>query len=196
MRLSLKLRILETALLCSSQPLSIEDIRLLFDEPLDEAAIHLLLCNIGDEWSAKGIELTHVASGWRFQSRGAMTPYLQRLNHEKAPKYTRAALETLAIIAYKQPVTRGDIEEIRGVAINTSQLKQLEERGWIEAVGHKESIGRPTLYATTKKFLDDLGLMYLADLPALHTPESNSLHLTECNSTAASDTEQKLTKYE
>jgi segregation and condensation protein B len=122
------------------------------------------------DWTQRGVELVQVAGGWRFQSRPQMREYLDRLHPEKPPKYTRAVLETLAIIAYRQPVTRGDMEEIRGVTINTQILKQLEDRGWIEAIGHREAPGRPALYATTRQFLDDLGLESLDQLPMLESP--------------------------
>jgi segregation and condensation protein B len=161
------LRILETALLCGQQALSLRDMATLFQDTLGEDEIRALLAELETEWQTKGIELVQVATGWRFQSRPAMREYLDRLHPEKPPRYTRATLETLAIIAYRQPVTRGDMEDIRGVTINSLLLKQLEDRGWVEVIGHREAPGRPALFATTKQFLDDLGLSSLGDLPPL-----------------------------
>ena len=140
---------------------------ILFQDTVSEEEIGALLTQLQAEWETKGIELVQVASGWRFQSRAQMREYLDRLHPEKPPRYTRATLETLAIIAYRQPVTRGDMEEIRGVTINSLLLKQLEDRGWVEVIGHREAPGRPALFATTKQFLDDLGLSSLGDLPPL-----------------------------
>ncbi len=161
------LRILETALLCGQQALSLRDMATLFQDTLGEEDIRALLAELETEWASKGIELVQVATGWRFQSRSDMREYLDRLHPEKPPRYTRATLETLAIIAYRQPVTRGDMEDIRGVTINSLLLKQLEDRGWVEVIGHREAPGRPALFATTKQFLDDLGLSSLGDLPPL-----------------------------
>lgn len=161
------LRILETALLCGQQALSLRDMATLFQDSLGEEDIRALLAELETEWESKGIELVQVATGWRFQSRPDMREYLDRLHPEKPPRYTRATLETLAIIAYRQPVTRGDMEDIRGVTINSLLLKQLEDRGWVEVIGHREAPGRPALFATTKQFLDDLGLSSLSDLPPL-----------------------------
>ena len=163
-------RVLETALICSQQPLPVRELRVLFNDELGADTIKALLEDLQNEWAQRGVELVHVASGWRFQSRPQMREYLDRLNPEKPPKYTRAVLETLAIIAYRQPVTRGDMEDIRGVTINTQILKQLEDRGWVEAIGHREAPGRPALYATTKQFLDDLGIESLDQLPMLESP--------------------------
>lgn len=160
-------RILETALICSAMPLTVRDMRTLFADELNAETIKTLLGNLQQEWAQRGVELIPVASGWRFQSRPEMRDYLDRLHPEKPPKYTRAALETLAIIAYRQPVTRGDMEDIRGVTINSLVLKQLEDRGWVEVIGHRETVGRPGLFATTKQFLDDLGLHSLNQLPML-----------------------------
>jgi segregation and condensation protein B len=160
-------RILETALICSAMPLSVRDMRTLFADELNAETIKTLLTNLQQEWAQRGVELVPVATGWRFQSRPEMRDYLDRLHPEKPPKYTRAALETLAIIAYRQPVTRGDMEDIRGVTINSLVIKQLEDRGWVEVIGHRETVGRPGLYATTKQFLDDLGLQSLNQLPML-----------------------------
>jgi segregation and condensation protein B len=161
------LRILETALLCGHQALSLRDMATLFHDTLGEEDIRALLAELETQWESKGIELVQVATGWRFQSRADMREYLDRLHPEKPPRYTRATLETLAIIAYRQPVTRGDMEDIRGVTINSLLLKQLEDRGWVEVIGHREAPGRPALFATTKQFLDDLGLSSLGDLPPL-----------------------------
>jgi segregation and condensation protein B len=167
MNLAHALRILETALLCGQQALSLRDMATLFQDALGEEDILALLAQLETEWEAKGIELVQVASGWRFQSRPHIREYLDRLHPEKPPRYTRATLETLAIIVYRQPVTRGDMEDIRGVTINSLLLKQLEDRGWVEVIGHREAPGRPALFATTKQFLDDLGLSSLGDLPPL-----------------------------
>lgn len=164
-------RILETALMCSSQPLTLRDMRVLFDEQVGADTLKSLLAQMQDEWAQRGLELVGVASGWRFQSRPEMRDFLDRLHPEKPPRYTRAALETLAIIAYRQPVTRGDMEDIRGVTINSLILKQLEDRGWVEVIGHRETVGRPALYATTRQFLDDLGLASLDQLPVIEAPQ-------------------------
>lgn len=163
-------RVLETALICSQQPLQLREMRVLFGDALGADTIKLLLQELQQDWAQRGVELVNVASGWRFQSRPAMREYLDRLHPEKPPRYTRATLETLAIIAYRQPVTRGDIEDIRGVTVNSLLIKQLEDRGWIEVIGHREVVGRPSLFATTKHFLDDLGLESLEQLPLLDTP--------------------------
>ncbi|MFY7982123.1 MAG: SMC-Scp complex subunit ScpB [Limnohabitans sp.] len=160
-------RVLETALLTAGQPLSMRDLRVLFDDQLGSDTLKLMLQELELEWATKGLELIHVASGWRFQSRPELRSYLDRLHPEKPPKYTRAVLETLAIIAYRQPVTRGDMEDIRGVTIGTQIIKQLEDRGWVEVIGHRETVGRPSLFATTRQFLDDLGLDSLDQLPLL-----------------------------
>ncbi|HEX7865777.1 MAG TPA: SMC-Scp complex subunit ScpB [Variovorax sp.] len=163
-------RILETALICSSQPLPVRDMRVLFDDELGADTIKTLLLELQEDWAQRGLELVSVGSGWRFQSRPEMRDHLDRLHPEKPPRYTRAALETLAIIAYRQPATRGDMEDIRGVTINSLILKQLEDRGWVEVIGHRETVGRPALYATTRQFLDDLGLASLDQLPLIETP--------------------------
>jgi len=167
-------RVLETALICSQQPLPVRELRVLFNDELGADTIKELLGDLQHEWTQRGVELVCVASGWRFQSRPEMREYLDRLHPEKPPKYSRAALETLAIIAYRQPVTRGDMEDIRGVTINTQILKQLEDRGWVEVIGHREAAGRPALYATTRQFLDDLGLASLDQLPELDNPAQQS----------------------
>ena len=158
-------RVLETALICSHQPMVLRDMRVLLGDTVSLDSIRLLLADLSKDWSQRGVELVAVASGWRFQSRPEMRVYLDRLHPEKPPRYARATLETLAIIAYKQPVTRGDIENIRGVTVNALTLKQLEDRGWIEEIGHRDTIGRPALFATTRQFLDDLGLDSLDQLP-------------------------------
>jgi segregation and condensation protein B len=160
-------RVLETALLCAQAPLTLRDMRSLFAEALNGDSVRTLLDELLREWEGRGVELVALSSGWRFQSRPEMREHLDRLHPEKPPKYSRAVLETLAIIAYRQPVTRGDIEDIRGVVVATPIIKQLEDRDWIEVIGHREAPGRPALYATTKHFLDDLGLHSLEQLPAL-----------------------------
>jgi len=159
--------VLETALLAASEPLGVDELKKLFADEFDEDTLRALLADLRADWSKRGIELTQLASGWRFQTRPEFQPYLDRLKNERPPKYSRAVMETLAIIAYRQPVTRGDIEDIRGVAVSANILKTLESRGWIDAVGHRDVPGRPGLYATTKAFLDDLGLRSLAELPPL-----------------------------
>lgn len=164
-------RVLETALICATQPLTVRDMGVLFDGALAPDTIKTLLSDLQLEWTGRGVELVCVASGWRFQSRPEMRPFLDRLHPEKPPRYTRATLETLAIIAYRQPVTRGDMEDIRGVTINSLILKQLEDRGWIEVIGHRETVGRPALFATTRQFLDDLGLASLDQLPPLDSSD-------------------------
>ena len=165
-------RVLETALLCATQPLQVRELRQLFHDELGSDTVKTLLHDIQLDWTQRGLELVQVASGWRMQSRSEMKDYLDRLHPEKPPKYSRAALETLAIIAYRQPATRGDMEDIRGVTINSMVIKQLEDRGWVEVIGHRESVGRPSLYATTRQFLDDLGLSSLDQLPALENPHN------------------------
>ena len=161
-------RVLETALICSAQPLTLREMVLLFSDEISADAIKNLLSSIQQDWQQKGVELLQVATGWRFQSRPEMRTYLDRLHPEKPPKYSRAVMETLAIIAYRQPCTRGDMEDIRGVAINSMVIKQLEDRGWVEVIGHRETVGRPGLFATTKQFLDDLGISSLDQLPSLN----------------------------
>ena len=161
------IRILETALICAPQPLPVRELRVLFQDELGADTIKTLLLDLQQAWAQRGVELVQVASGWGFQSRPEMRDYLDRLHPEKPPRYTRAALETLAIIAYRQPVTRGDIEEIRGVAVNSQTIKMLEDRGWVDAIGYRDVVGRPALLATTKQFLDDLGLHSLSQLPPL-----------------------------
>ena len=160
-------RILETALLCAQEPLSLREMAVLFEGALSYDTLRRLLTELQRAWDNRGLELVCLASGWRFQSRPELRPFLERLHPEKPPKYSRAVLETLAIIAYRQPVTRGDMEEIRGVTINSAIIKQLEDRGWIEVIGYRETVGRPALFATTRTFLDDLGLAALDALPPL-----------------------------
>ncbi|MQR02626.1 SMC-Scp complex subunit ScpB [Glaciimonas soli] len=174
-------KVLETALLCAHEPLSINDLKKLYvayddvESEVDADTIKSMLEELRVEWSDKGIEVVCLSTGWRFQSRPEMKVYLERLNPEKPPKYSRATLETLAIIAYRQPVTRGDIEEIRGVTVNSQTIKMLEERGWIEAIGHRDVPGRPALFASTKQFLDDLGLTSLDQLPPLQQVAKNDM---------------------
>jgi segregation and condensation protein B len=159
--------ILETALLANSEPLPLSELKKIFDNELSLETLRKLLDELREEWKGRGIELVQVASGWRFRAKPEFQKYLDRLNSQKPPRYSRAVLETLAIIAYKQPVTRGDIEEIRGVSVSSAVLKALESRGWIDAIGHRETPGRPALYATTQAFLDDLDLRSLEELPPL-----------------------------
>jgi len=182
-------RVLETALICSQQPLPVRELRVLFNDELAADTIKALLADLQDDWAQRGVELVHVASGWRFQSRPQMREYLDRLHPEKPPRYTRAVLETLAIIAYRQPVTRGDMEDIRGVTINALILKQLEDRGWVEVIGHRETVGRPALFATTRQFLDDLGLESLDQLPVLEGP-ARQAQLLETLGAAADEAQQ------
>jgi segregation and condensation protein B len=160
-------RVLETALICAQQPLPLRDMRTLFADELGPDSLRVLLDELMRDWEGRGVELVALSTGWRFQSRPEMRDYLDRLNPEKPPKYSRAVMETLAIMAYRQPVTRGDVEDIRGVTVSSQIVKQLEDRGWIEAIGYREAPGRPALFATTRQFLDDLGLASLEQLPAL-----------------------------
>jgi segregation and condensation protein B len=160
-------RVLETALICAQAPLPLRDMRELFDDRIGPDTLRALLDELVRDWEGRGVELVPLATGWRFQSRPEMREFLDRLHPEKPPRYSRAVMETLAIVAYRQPVTRGDIEDVRGVTVTTQIVKQLEDRGWIEAIGYRESPGRPALYATTRDFLDDLGLASLDQLPEL-----------------------------
>jgi segregation and condensation protein B len=169
--------VLEATLLVAGEPVAVSQLAKLFDPPLEADTVLTVLDELKHEWSSRKVELVQVASGWRFQGRREVQPYLDRLAPEKPPRYSRAVMETLAIIAYQQPVTRGDIEAIRGVAVSTNVIKTLEDRQWIETVGHRETPGRPALYATTKSFLDDLGLTSVAELPPL--AELDSSHLLE-----------------
>ena len=175
--------VLEAALLAAQEPLTLADLRRLFEDDLGADTLRRLLDELREAWQDRGVELVNLASGWRFQTRPEYQQYLERLSHDNPPRYSRAVMETLAIIAYRQPVTRGDIEDIRGVTVTTNVIKSLEARGWIDTVGYREVPGRPALYATTKHFLDDLGLRSLQELPPLeqisstlelapHTPPS------------------------
>ncbi|QNP48125.1 SMC-Scp complex subunit ScpB [Diaphorobacter aerolatus] len=170
-------RVLETALICAQQPATVRELRVLFDDALGADTIKSLLTDLQLDWAQRGVELVPVATGWRFQSRPEMREFLDRLHPEKPPRYTRATMETLAIIAYRQPVTRGDIEDIRGVTVNSLIIKQLEDRGWVEVIGHRETVGRPSLFATTRQFLDDLGLQSLDQLPVLEDSAAQSAML-------------------
>ena len=160
-------RVLETALICAVAPMPLAEMRALFNGDVGSDSLRRLLDELVHDWQERGVELVCLASGWRFQSRPEMREYLDRLHPEKPPKYSRAAMETLAIVAYRQPVTRGDIEDIRGVTVSSQIVKQLEDRGWIDAIGYREAPGRPALYATTRQFLDDLGLSSLDQLPTI-----------------------------
>ncbi len=160
-------RILEAVLLASQEPLGVAELRRLFDDAVSPETLRHLLAELREEWNGRAVELVSLASGWRFQTRAEFRPYVERLFPEKPPRYSRAVMETLAIIAYRQPVTRGDIEDIRGVTVSGQIIQTLENRGWIDAVGQRETPGRPALYATTRKFLDDLGLRTLEELPPL-----------------------------
>jgi segregation and condensation protein B len=159
--------VLETALLSAGEPMPLVELKKLFDQEFDDDTWRTLLDDLRRDWANRGVELVQLATGWRFQTRPEYQDFLDRLKNEKPPRYSRAAMETLAIIAYRQPVSRGDIEDIRGVAVSPNVLKTLEARGWIDVVGHRDAPGRPALYATTKKFLDDLGLRSLSELPPL-----------------------------
>jgi len=183
-------RVLEAALLVAGEPVPIAQLARLFDPVLDGDVVRRLLEALAGEWAGRKVELVQVASGWRFQGRPEIQPFLDRLSPERPPRYSRAVMETLAIIAYQQPVTRGDIESIRGVAVSTNVIKALEDRQWVEVVGHRETPGRPALYATTKAFLDDLGLRSLAELPPL--AELDSSHLLEMPDAPAKAAEAQL----
>ena len=159
--------VLETALLANQSPLSIAELRRMFDEDIGADTLRRLLDELRDDWRERGVELVNLATGWRFQTRPSFQKYLERINPERPPRYSRAVLETLAIIAYRQPVSRGDIEDIRGVTVSPGIMRTLEQRGWIDVVGHRDVPGRPALYATTKDFLNDLGLRSLQELPPL-----------------------------
>ena len=160
-------RIIEAALLSSQEPVSLADLKRLFDDEIGADTLRRLLDELREDWAGKAVELVNLASGWRFQTRTDFQPFMDRINPEKRPRYSRAVMETLAIIAYRQPVTRGDVEDIRGVAVSAPIIQTLESRGWIDVVGHRDTPGRPALYATTRSFLDDLGLRSLQELPPL-----------------------------
>src|SRR5438105_2482484 len=183
-------QILEAALLVAGEPVPVAQLARLFEPTLDGDLVRKLLDELRQDWTGRKVELVQVASGWRFQGRPDVQPYLDRLSPEKPPRYSRAVMETLAIIAYQQPVTRGDIEAIRGVAVSTNVVKTLEDRQWVEVVGHRETPGRPALYATTKTFLDDLGLRSLSELPPL--AELDPSHLLEIPNAPTKATEATL----
>src|SRR5512143_2753384 len=186
-------RVLEAALLAAPEPLTLADLKRMFEEPPANDVLRRSLESVQQAWHGRGVELVQVADGWRFQTRPEMQPWISRLKDEKPPRYSRAVLETLAIIAYRQPVTRGDIEDIRGVSVNPNIIKTLEERGWIEAIGHRDVPGRPALFGTTSHFLSDLGLRTLAELPPLEelgnlvAPSETAL-ITELRERAAGET--------
>lgn len=179
--------VMEAALLCAPAPMSLQDLRKLFedDETMDNARVRALLESLQLGWVDRGMELVELASGWRFQTRESMQRYLERLNPERVPKYSRAVMETLAIIAWRQPVTRGDIEDIRGVTVSSQIIKTLEDRGWVEVIGHRDGPGRPGLLGTTKQFLDDLGLRSLDELPAIGGPQIEAVAETLMLETSA-----------
>jgi len=185
-------RVLETALICAPAPLPLRELKVLFDDQIGADTLRTLLDELAADWQGRGVELVALASGWRFQSRPEMRVWLDRLHPEKPPHYSRAALETLAIVAYRQPVTRGDIEDIRGVTVSSQIIKQLEDRGWIEAIGYREAPGRPALFATTRQFLDDLGLESLSQLPPLESPggDAGLAALAQLSAPEGADDEQ------
>jgi segregation and condensation protein B len=170
--------VLEAALLAAQEPLPVSELKKMFDDEVDSDTLRLLLEELRAAWTDRGVELVVTASGWRFQTKASLQKFLERIHPDRAPRYSRAVLETLAIVAYRQPVTRGDIESVRGVSVSTEVVRRLEERGWVEVIGHKEVPGRPALYATTKTFLDDLGLRSLEELPPLEEI-AKSLDLTQ-----------------
>jgi segregation and condensation protein B len=170
--------VLEAALLAAQEPLPVAELRKMFDDEVDADTMRMLLEELREAWVDRGVELVVTASGWRFQTKASLQKFLERIHPERAPRYSRAVLETLAIVAYRQPVTRGDIENVRGVSVSTEVIRRLEERNWIEVLGHKEVPGRPALYGTTKTFLDDLGLRSLEELPPLEDIVK-SLELTQ-----------------
>lgn len=190
--------VVEAALLCAPQPLSVAELQGLFDGALGGDSIKQILMDLEREWSLRGLELVCLAGGWRFQSRPALRPHLDRMSPEKPPKYSRATLETLAIIAYRQPVTRGDIEDIRGVTVNALTIKQLEDRGWVEVIGHRETPGRPALLATTRQFLDDMGLKSLDRLPPIGAAPTGGQVLEDLREGAGADShsEQPVDRFE
>ncbi len=170
--------VLEAALLAAQEPLPVSELRKMFDDQIDADTLRMLLEELREAWTGRGVELVATASGWRFQTKASLQKFLERIHPERAPRYSRAVLETLAIIAYRQRVTRGDIESVRGGSVSTEVIRRLEERNWIEVLGHKEVPGRPALYGTTKVFLDDLGLRSLEELPPLEDIVK-TLHLTQ-----------------
>ena len=182
--------VLEATLLVAGEPLAAAQLAKLFDPPLEQNLVRSLLEEIRSAWAGRKVELTQVASGWRFRAKPELQPFLDRLSPEKPPRYSRAVMETLAIIAYQQPVTRGDIESIRGVSVSTYVIKALEDRQWIEIVGHRETPGRPALYATTKQFLDDLNLLSVSELPPL--AQLDTSHLLESPDAPAKAAEAQL----
>lgn len=190
-------RIIEALILCHDAPIGLAGIKSALDMDISNEQLRILLDEITLDWSTRAVCLVQVATGWRFQSAPDLTPYVDRMRAEKPAVYSRATLETLAIIAYRQPVTRGDIEDIRGVTVSSQIIKTLEERGWIDAVGHREVVGRPTLFATTKQFLDDLGLAHVRDLPSLIEPAVDNPHPeltgleTPLDDTAVDENEQR-----
>jgi segregation and condensation protein B len=190
-------RVLEAALLASQEPLQVQEMKRLFEQELGVDLLRKLLEELRQEWQGRSVELVNLASGWRFQTRAEFAPYLERMLPEKAPRYSRAVMETLAIIAYRQPVTRGDIEDIRGVTVSTQIIQALETRGWIDTVGHRETPGRPALYATTRQFLDDLGLRSLQELPPLEeiakTLELQPAPVSESEAAVAHEPEEQRT---
>jgi len=187
-------RVIEAALLAAPAPLAVADLRRLFESDPGGDFVRRLLEDLRAEWSGRGVELVQLSSGWRFQTRPEYQVFVDRLKEERPPRYSRAVLETLAIIAYRQPVTRGDIEDIRGVAVSPNVLKTLESRGWIDVVGHRDTPGRPALFATTRRFLDDLGLRSLTELPALTEIERimDLVDTKEIEAAAAAATEKEL----
>jgi len=186
-------KVLEAALLASSQPLTLATLRKLFEEDINLDTMRSLLDELRRDWTGRGVELVNLASGWRFQTRPEFQRYLERLSPEKTPRYSRAVMETLAIVAYRQPVTRGDIEDIRGVAVSTNVIKTLEDRGWIDVVGHREVPGRPALFGTTRIFLDDLGLLSLEELPPLDELRELDAAGEQLAAPAAADAEDEST---
>ncbi len=188
-------RVLEAALLASQEPLQVQEMKRLFDQELGVDILRKLLEEVRQEWQGRPVELVNTASGWRFQTRAEFQPYLEKLLPEKAPRYSRAVMETLAIIAYRQPVTRGDIEDIRGVTVSSQIIQALESRGWIDTVGHRETPGRPALYATTRRFLDDLGLRSLEELPPLEEV-AKTLQLEPASMQQVSEAEVRVVEEE
>lgn len=185
-------KVLEAALLAAAEPMPLSELKKLFDETFDDETWRALLDDLRRDWASRGVELIQLSAGWRFRTRPEYQVFLDRLKNEKPPRYSRAAMETLAIIAYRQPVSRGDIEDIRGVAVSPNVLKTLEARGWVDVVGHRDAPGRPALYATTRKFLDDLGLRSLAELPPL-TEIERVMEIAESNDETPAAQEQPAT---